>query len=134
MFVEIFASSEAPLPNNILHFKQNISIFDIIVKATAVEFVCNPWVNQEYFKVTENFEIQKNIKFYILIAITFCKGFQTKKTTNFPNANIVLKIFQLKYLAEVNKRVGGFISNGFFSKQIFTRSCLQVITDDHGWG
>ena len=36
------------------------------------------------------------------------------------NANLVLKTFQVKLLPEVNKQVGGVISNAFFSKQILT--------------
>ena len=46
-------------------------------------------------------------------------SFQSKKKL-FSNANLVLKIFQVKLLLEVNKQVGGGISNAFFSKQILT--------------
>ena len=36
------------------------------------------------------------------------------------NANLVLKTFQVKLLPEINKQVGGVISNAFISKQILT--------------
>ena len=46
--------------------------------------------------------------------------FKVKKKKNFSNANLVLEIFQVKLLPELNKQVGGVISNAFFSKQILT--------------
>ena len=47
-------------------------------------------------------------------------SFQSKKKNFFSNVNLVLEIFPVKLLPEVNKQIGGVILNAFLSKQVLT--------------
>ena len=61
---------EAPLPNNPTFQTEHFHIWHNHSESDSSWICIQPWVNCEYFKVTRNFEAQKIIKFYTLVATT----------------------------------------------------------------